>query len=329
MLEHRFNIPGRHPNARRTSATTENEDPAHAHSRISKTPHVGTHTQHGLLLSAPACATRLRYGAPSVPLRPDSTRILPPHGPRPHCCPSIATASASASASYGTSAVFSAPVCFHSRLNLRRLGTRASSIAGSRRRSSSEEAGAGQPHDKAHVACMNTGMRWHSPFWAHAAQGMSFASVHAVVGDLTAVGAGECCGSVAAGAGECCGSVDVGASSEAGKVGVGLANFVGGSFEPGAKRDAPFGSLHDRAHFEFIKTGMRSHSPRAAHWAHGTFGASASGPAGTDAIGLKLGLPEVGAPRGAGWASSAAALSAAALSAAALSDAALSAARCS
>jgi hypothetical protein len=199
---------------------------------------------------------------------------------------------------------------------------------------------------------MNTGMRWHSPFWAHAAQGMSFASVHAVVGELTAVGAGECCGSVevgpstflgeltavgageycgsvAAGAGECCGSVDVGASSEAGKVGVGLANFVGGSFEPGAKRDAPFGSLHDRAHFEFIKTGMRSHSPRAAHWAHGTFGASASGPAGTDAIGLKIGLPEVGAPRGAGWASSAAALSAAALSAAALSDAALSAARCS
>jgi hypothetical protein len=30
MLEHRFNIPGRHPNARRTSTTTENEYPAHA-----------------------------------------------------------------------------------------------------------------------------------------------------------------------------------------------------------------------------------------------------------------------------------------------------------
>ena len=120
------------------------------------------------------------------------------------------------------------------------------------------------------------------------------------LGELTAVGAGECCGSIEVGAGECSGSVEVGASSEAGKVGVGLANFVGGSFEPGAKRDAPFGSLHDRAHFEFMKTGMRSHSPRAAHWAHGTFGASASGPTGTDAIGLKIGLPEVGAPRGVG-----------------------------
>ena len=41
MLEHRFNILGRHPNALRTSTTTENEDPAHAHSRISKTPHGG------------------------------------------------------------------------------------------------------------------------------------------------------------------------------------------------------------------------------------------------------------------------------------------------
>ena len=55
-------------------------------------------------------------------------------------------------------------------------------------------AGVRQPQDDAHMESMKTGMRWHSPFWAHAAQGMSFASVHpsvfgvAVLGASTSVG---------------------------------------------------------------------------------------------------------------------------------------------
>ena len=73
-------------------------------------------------------------------------------------------------------------------------------VLGSRRRSSLfissclAAAGVRQPQDDAHMESMKTGMRWHSPFWAHAAQGMSFASVHpsvfgvAVLGASTSVG---------------------------------------------------------------------------------------------------------------------------------------------
>jgi len=179
---------------------------------------------------------------------------------RPHCHKArqyqYVPVAASASAAYGTSAE-SAPVCFHSRLILRRsegaspanasADTTATSSgrlrpaedecprakggsssqsrlslawsriawsALSRRRSSSEEAGAGQPHDKAHVECINTGMRWHSPIAANEAHGTSFVSSHdsalgvslaggssavaggssTVAGELTSVGSGEFCG---------------------------------------------------------------------------------------------------------------------------------------
>jgi hypothetical protein len=45
MLEHRFNIPGRHPNARRTSTTTENEDrPCTAQQNIENTARKDPHT---------------------------------------------------------------------------------------------------------------------------------------------------------------------------------------------------------------------------------------------------------------------------------------------
>jgi hypothetical protein len=40
-----------------------------------------------------------------------------------------------------------------------------------------------QPHDKAHVECMKTGMRWHSPDLAHATQGKEASSTH---GELAA-----------------------------------------------------------------------------------------------------------------------------------------------
>ena len=50
-------------------------------------------------------------------------------------------------------------------------------------------AGVRQPQDDAHMESMKTGMRWHSPFWAHAAQGMSFASVHPSVFGVIVLGA--------------------------------------------------------------------------------------------------------------------------------------------
>ena len=138
--------------------------------------------------------------------------------------------SASTSASYGTSAE-SAPVCFHSRLILRRsegaspanasadttaissgrlrpdkdecpranggssshsrlslAWSRIAWSALSRRRSSSEEAGAGQPHDNAHVECINTGMRLHSPIAANEAHGTSFVSSHDSVLGVSSAG---------------------------------------------------------------------------------------------------------------------------------------------